>query len=119
MGVGRVRDLLCVPTERRALSEERLPNNRRYMAVDSLTRERVQGLAEVMLLLERACKAADGVSGHLVIEISTHRGASRTGVDKHLLQGMVARAVLFGVFDDSQRAQNEPALQQTAQARFL
>ena len=70
-----------------------------------------------MLLLERACKAADGVSGHLVIEISTHRGASRTGVDMQL-QGMVARAVLFGDFDDSQRAQNEPALQQTAQARL-
>jgi hypothetical protein len=84
MGAGRVRDLLSVPPERRALTEERLPNNRRRMAVDSLRRERVQGLTDVMLLLERAGKAAEGAPGHRVIEISLHRGASRVSSDSVL-----------------------------------
>lgn len=42
MSHGRVRDLLSLPPERRGLVEERIPNNRRRMAVESLTRERVQ-----------------------------------------------------------------------------
>ena len=113
MGVGRVRDLLSVPPERRALVEERLSNNRRRMAVDSLTRERAQGLTDVMLLLERADKAADGVPGTLVIEISTHRAPARAGTDGQL-QGMVGRAVLFGLWDDVERAQGEGAMHQLA-----
>ena len=113
MGVGRVRDLLSVPPERRALVEERLSNNRRRMTVDSLMRERAQGLTDVMLLLERASKAADGVPGTLVIEISTHRAPARAGTDGQL-QGMVGRAVLFGVWDDVERAQGEGAMHQLA-----
>ncbi len=108
LGVGRVRDLLSVPPERRALAEERLPNNMRRIAVDDLARERVQGLTEVMLLLERATKAADGVAGHMVIELSTHRAPSRTAV----CGSMVGRAVLFEVCDDVEKGQAEPALQQ-------
>jgi hypothetical protein len=106
--VGRVRDLLSVPPERRALAEERLPNNMRRITVDALARERVQGLTEVMLLLERATKVADGVAGHMVIEISTHEAPSRTAV----CGSMVGRAVLFEVSDDVEKGPAEPALQQ-------
>ena len=105
-----MRDLLAVPPERRALAEERLQNNRRRITVDALVRERVQGLTEVMLLLERATKAADGVSGHLVIEISCHTGPSRTSVGG----SVVGRAVLFGVCDEVEKGKAEPALYQLA-----
>lgn len=106
MGVGRVRDLLSIPAERRVLEEERLAHNRRRMTVQGLTRERVDGLVEVMLVLERACKAASGASGHLVIEISTHThthpqkppARSSPGPNSGL-QGIVGRVVLFGLWD--------------------
>ena len=109
MGIDRVRDLLSVPPERRAVAEECLPNGQRRRSVGSLVRVQLDGLTEALLLLKRACTAADGVSGDFVVELTTHKGDSTGG-----LQGMLGRATLVGARDAVEKHETEPLLLQLA-----
>ena len=109
MGIDRVRDLLSVPPERRAVAEECLPNGQRRRSVGSLVRVQLDGLTEALLLLKRACTAADGVSGDFVVELTTHKGDSTGG-----LQGMLGRATLVGARDAVGKHETEPLLLQLA-----
>ena len=109
MGIDRVRDLLSVPPERRAVAEECLPNGQRRRSVGSLVRVQLDGLTEALLLLKRACTAADGVSGDFVVELTTHKGDSTGGS-----QGMLGRATLVGARDAVEKHETEPLLLQLA-----
>lgn len=63
---GRIRDLVAVPPERRVLVESRSGGGKGGggAAVAALSAERVVGLSEVMLVLDRAVRAAAGPPLH-------------------------------------------------------